>query len=279
MKRVLTISGVMVLFGVAYADEGADWDYASKETDKAVESVASESYCGGSVNYAFDKDSFRKAKKTDFARRCGDAIGTLGSFCYAHPTAKADILSKVKSFTCHYDPNLKSTDHHALRFKKSGTNVDVFMNADSSNFLEEGVGFFKEDMPLIAELTDWEFASKEADKAVELVAQESYCGGKVSYSFDKESYRKAKKTAFSSRCGEAVGTLGSYCYSHANAKASILSAVKSFTCHYDPTLKFSDHHAMKFKKTGTNIDVFMNTDSSNFSDEALSFYKKSLKTR
>ena len=109
------------------------------------------------------------------------------------------------------------------------------------------------------------------------MATETYCNGPVKASYDTASFKTDQELAIASQCGVAVGGIGSYCYEKTpKAKAAVLKAVQSVTCHFDKSLKKESHHATKFSKKGTNIDFYFSADVSNVGEEMQNFLRSTL---
>jgi len=142
MKVLIVLIGIAVSsFALAEPDK---WDYYNDDLKKAIDGMATETYCNGPVKASYDVASFKTDEGMAVALQCGVGVGAIGSYCYEKtPKAKAAILKAVQSVTCHVDKSLKKEPHHATKFSKKGTNIDFYFSADVSNVREEMQDFLR----------------------------------------------------------------------------------------------------------------------------------------
>ena len=143
MKLLVMLAGIVALSSLALA-EPDKWDYYNEDLKKAVDGMATETYCGGPVKASYDTASFKTDQEVAISPQCGVAVGAIGSYCYEKtPKAKAAILKAVQTVTCHFDGSLKKETHHATKFAKKGTHVDFWFGADVSNVSDEMQDFLR----------------------------------------------------------------------------------------------------------------------------------------
>jgi len=143
MKQSIIVVGIAALSSFALA-EPDKWDYYNEDLQKAVDGMATETYCGGPVKASYDVASFKTDKEMAVASQCGVGVGGIGSYCYEKtPKAKAAVLKAVQSVTCHFDGSLKKETHHATRFSKRGTHIDFYFGTDASNTRDEMQSFLR----------------------------------------------------------------------------------------------------------------------------------------
>ena len=143
MKQSIILVGILALSSFARA-EPDKWDYYNEDLKKAVDGMATETYCAGPVKASYDTASFKTDQELAIASQCGVAVGGIGSYCYGkRPDAKAAVLKSVQTVTCHFDKSLKKETHHATKFAKKGTHVDFWFGTDVSNVNDEMKDFLR----------------------------------------------------------------------------------------------------------------------------------------
>jgi hypothetical protein len=146
MKQISIVVGIVALASLALA-EPDKWDWYNEDLKKAVDGMATETYCAGPVKASYDVASFKSDDAMKVATQCGVAVGGIGSYCYEKtPKAKAAVLKSVQSVTCHFDATLKKDTHHATKASKKGSHIDFSVGLDASNVGDEMQDFLRKSL-------------------------------------------------------------------------------------------------------------------------------------
>ena len=148
MKQLILVAGIGLAAVSSFALAEPDkWDYYNEDLKKAVDGMATETYCGGPVKASYDTASFKTDEAMAVASQCGVAVGGIGSYCYEKtPKAKAAVLKSVQTVTCHFDGSLKKETHHATKASKKGSHIDFYVSKDSSNVRDEMQDFLRKSL-------------------------------------------------------------------------------------------------------------------------------------
>lgn len=142
MKVLFTLFMAMAITQAAQAGALGDktkWEPWEKKIQASVDHAAMPDQCGKAVTVNVDKASFKDDSAIKTGGWCSAAVDGLSIFCHAHAKDNAEIMNKVHTVKCSYNPSLKAAGSktHGMQLDLSNGTLQVSWSKDSSNVADE----------------------------------------------------------------------------------------------------------------------------------------------